>query len=118
MERKIQFLSTLIASTLLLLVMSASAKIGTGIITADALRIREKPTTESDIMGLLQNSTTVTIEGQEEDWYVISFGGETGYIHSDYVFFTPLPTTELAAEVDPEVAEEAIAVLAQRYSRS
>ena len=75
MERKLRFLTTLTVSALLLVVLSASAKIGSGVITADALRVREKPTTESGILGLLQNSTTVAIEGQEEDWYVISFGG-------------------------------------------
>ena len=110
MERKLRFLTTLTVSALLLVVLSASAKIGTGVITADALRVREKPTTESGILGLLQNSTTVAIEGQEEDWYVISFGGGTGYIHGDYVRFTPLSADP--AEADPEAAEAAIAVLA------
>ena len=112
MEKKVRVLSTLIASTLLFLVMSASAQIGTGVITADALRVREKANTESTIMGLLPNSTTVVIEGQEEDWYIISFNGNTGYIHSDYVFFTPLPTTEIKEETDAETAEAAIEIRA------
>ena len=111
MEMKYRFLATMIASTLLLLVMTAAADIGTGVITADALRVREKPSTDSGIMGLLKNSSTVTIQGEEGDWYIISFNGETGYIHGDYVDYTPYPIEVPGEETDSEEAEAAIAVL-------
>ena len=57
----------------------------TGTITADALRVRSQASTDSEVLGLLNQGTQVTLTGEEGDWYTINYNGSTAYIHKDYV---------------------------------
>ncbi|PWL52413.1 MAG: hypothetical protein DBY38_10795 [Clostridium cadaveris] len=49
------------------------------------LRIRSKASTDSEIIGYLNNGDTFDILGKEGQWYQISRNGTNGYIHGDYV---------------------------------
>lgn len=57
----------------------------TGKATVDILRIREKPSTEAEVINVLDVNDTFEIIGEEGDWYKISFKGETGYVSKTYV---------------------------------
>lgn len=49
------------------------------------LRIRETPSTSSNVLGVMNNNTTFEIIKKEGDWYNISYNNIKGYIHGDYV---------------------------------
>ncbi len=52
------------------------------------LRIRSKASTDSEVIGYLNNGDTFDILGKEGKWYHISYNGTKGYIHGDYVKVT------------------------------
>ena len=63
---------------------------GVAIVEVDTLNVRSGPSREYDKLGTLSLDTSVEVKGiVEPDWYVIEFEGEEGYIHSEYVSFTP-----------------------------
>lgn len=57
----------------------------TGVITADRLNVRAGASTSAAVLGKLSQNETVTLEGKTGSWYQIRFGGQTGYIKSDFV---------------------------------
>ena len=103
MRTRIRLLATLTASLLLLLVMTAAADTGSGVIDTEALRVRKEPSTDSAILGLLYSGATVSVEGQEDGWFKITYDGSPAYIYSEYVDFTP---DEEAPEEPPLDEEE------------
>ena len=74
-----------LATVTLLATTVAAADLGSGKITASALRVRESATTESAILALIPNGTTVDLLGEEGDWYITSYNGYQGYISKEYV---------------------------------
>ncbi len=53
------------------------------VVVSPSLNVRTGPWGE--IIGSLYNGNKVEILGSSGDWYQISFGGRTAYVHSDYV---------------------------------
>ena len=51
------------------------------------LNIREKPSIRSAIIGKIPNGAEITVYSQISDWYLVSFGGQTGYVSARYVRF-------------------------------
>ena len=49
------------------------------------LNIRRKPTTDSEIVGQIPNGAQVKVFGETSNWYVIQYGGVTGYVRGDYL---------------------------------
>lgn len=88
--RKLMMRSVLLAALLLLcLTMTAfAAEIGTGVVNADSLRVRSKPSTDAPIVTNLTDGTKVTVQEKLDGWYQISYGSYTGYVASDYLIFT------------------------------
>jgi len=58
-------------------------------ISVSALNIREKPTTESDVIGKLYKDSIVEIIGINNGWYKIAVDGIRGYISSEFVEVVP-----------------------------
>ncbi|WP_214851100.1 C39 family peptidase [Exiguobacterium sp. s193] len=54
-------------------------------ITTAVLRVREKPTTSSKILGNVVKGNVYTSKGTSGSWYKITYKSRTGYIHKDYV---------------------------------
>lgn len=59
-----------------------------GIVTADAAKVRKEPSTQSDSMSSLLKGTMVTVIDETKDsagslWYKVSYENSTGYIRSD-----------------------------------
>lgn len=59
----------------------------TGTVTTDGsnLNIRSLPNTNSRVVGVIPNRAEVTVLGQTGNWYVVSYGGMTGYAAADYI---------------------------------
>lgn len=53
-------------------------------VTTDTLNLREKPSTDSDILTLLSNGDTCELISEEGDWYKIKYETYTGYITKEY----------------------------------
>ena len=56
-----------------------------GKITGDAVNLRSKPTTSSDLLGTYLEGTVMTVIGINSGWYKVKHDGKTGYIRSDYM---------------------------------
>ena len=56
-----------------------------GIVTAYHLNVRSKPSNAGKVYGTLAKNTEITILGEEQGWYKISYKDKTGYVYSRYV---------------------------------
>ena len=70
-------------------------------IDGSGVNVREKATTASDSLGKYSNGDAVTVTGQNDGWYQISYQGGTAYVSKDYV------TGAYLKDV-PEIANEAV----------
>lgn len=72
-----------------------------GIITASVLNVRIKPSTDSEIIKKLNEGTSISIVGQEKDWYQIIINStQTGWVSREYVKVVPnLPQAVIVEEV-------------------
>lgn len=83
-----------LAAMALLTTTAAASNVGT--VDASALRLRQSASTSSEVLALIPDGATITLVGEEGDWYQTSYGGSTGYVHKDYVI--NVMTEEEAAE--------------------
>ncbi len=91
--RRYAFLTILL--TILLTASAGAVAADNATITGDALRIREKPTTDGAVIGSLNKGTRVqalahtdatdSIDGFTGYWYYISFRGANGYVFGKYI---------------------------------
>lgn len=58
-----------------------------GMVTTDGanLNIRDYPSMNGNIIGRVPNNATVLINGQYDDWYVISYNNIVGYANKNYI---------------------------------
>lgn len=58
-----------------------------GVVVTDGsnLNLRQFPATTARIIASMPNGAALTVLGQTGNWYVVSFGGQTGYAAADYV---------------------------------
>ncbi|MBQ9990189.1 MAG: SH3 domain-containing protein [Lachnospiraceae bacterium] len=72
---------------------------GEAVITSNKLNVRSGPSKEYVVLGVLEKDDRVEVTGiVRPDWYMIDYNGEQGYIHGDYLVFTPLEETARSAE--------------------
>ncbi|WP_077618923.1 SH3 domain-containing protein [Bacillus sinesaloumensis] len=57
----------------------------TGTVTASILNVRSQPNLQGQIVGKLKLNATVTITSERESWLEIDFGGNSAWIHRDFV---------------------------------
>lgn len=63
----------------------------TGYVSADGLRVRKEPTTDSEEIDSLSKNDKVKIIAQTGNWYKIDLDGKTGYVSAKYISDTKLP---------------------------
>lgn len=51
------------------------------------LNIRLKPSINSAVIGKIPNGSEITVYSQISDWYLVGYGGQTGYVSARYVRF-------------------------------
>ena len=78
----------IIVKTLLIIILIVSVQLPviaatTGVVNVDTVRVREKATTDSDIVELVSIGDKINIIGEEGDWYKVKVGKVTGYIRKD-----------------------------------
>lgn len=58
-----------------------------GIVTTDGsgLNLRGYPSMEGRIIGSIPDGTTLNLYGQSGNWYVVTYGGQSGYVNADYI---------------------------------
>lgn len=56
-----------------------------GIVTANALNIRQKPSTTAKILGTFKKGETVNIYGESGKFYTIKYKNETAYVSKSYI---------------------------------
>ncbi len=71
---------------LVMTVGTAFASYGTGIVTADSLRMRSKPNTNSDVLTKAPEGSEVELlSGEENGWYKVSYKGKEGYMSAEWI---------------------------------
>jgi uncharacterized protein YgiM (DUF1202 family) len=63
---------------------TSSGSLGTYIVTASTLNVRQGPNTSYQKVGALYNQQKVTVLGETNGWYKIEYKGQTGYISSSF----------------------------------
>ena len=77
---------TTLAGTLALTThASDTVKSAIGIVDASALRLREGPGTDTEILTTAYRNDYVVILESEGDWYKVIYNLREGYMHSDYL---------------------------------
>ena len=72
------------ASTFMLL-CTASSYATTGIVNTETLKLRKEPSTNSQILDLLDYNEKLEITGEEGDWYSVVHEGTSGYVSKQYM---------------------------------
>lgn len=57
----------------------------TGVINGTYVRLRSGPSTSHAILGTYQPGTTMTVTGEDGDWYKVSYDGQDGYVYKTYL---------------------------------
>ena len=106
-------LSALMAT--LLTLTAAASVVGSGIITADSLRLRSEPNTDCATVTYLTEGTGVQVYEVLDGWYEVSYGEYTGYVSAEYVDYTPIDgeVTEVAVVEETTEVMSAVAASAQ-----
>lgn len=98
---------------------------GKYVVTASMLRVREKPNTTSDSLGLIPNGETVMVSETDDNWGKVEWEGKTGWICLTYALrlsavTTPVSVTSLSADRPAVFSQNAITwtALAQGGSSS
>uniref|UniRef100_UPI0040333463 peptidoglycan-binding protein n=1 Tax=Alkalicoccus luteus TaxID=1237094 RepID=UPI0040333463 len=63
----------------------------TGVVTATSLNVRSGPSTSFGVVGSLANGTVVTIVGEQNGWYQISFNGGTAFVSGSFIDTSAAP---------------------------
>ncbi len=97
--RKNKILKVFIAIALLISIETSAIAVSKGVVNVETVRVREKATTDSDIVELVSIGDKITITGEEGNWYKVKVGKVVGYIRKDLL-------TVDGKKVDVEPAEE------------
>ena len=88
------------AFVIALTVGTAFASYGTGIVTADSLRMRSQPNTGSDVITKAPEGAEVELLSAEENgWYKVSYKGKEGYMSAEWI--KVLTTATLSSKKPP-----------------
>ena len=76
--------------TAMFTVGSSAATLGAGTVTADALRLRDTPAAEGEILATASGGTSVVVlEDTGNGWYKVNFNTVEGYMSSEYLTVSP-----------------------------
>lgn len=95
----------------------------TGTVQAEGLRVRAEANTDSQIVGVTENGSKLTVKGNLDDWYQVSLNGEDAYVNAQYLELDSLGSLALTvdeyqARLEAEAAAKAEAEKAARAAES
>jgi uncharacterized protein YgiM (DUF1202 family) len=87
MKRKTLLITILIITitSVLLIVSNFSFAASQGEITASSVNFRSQANSSSDVIGSLSKGATVTIDGEEGNFYKITYNSKQGYVSKQFV---------------------------------
>lgn len=93
----------------------ADIELGDGISVGSSVNVRGEPSTSASVLGQMEKGQRVSLTGVSNGWFKISFNGETGFVHADYLsvektaqVMAPQPAAVSAMpedEVEPELMD-------------
>lgn len=86
-------------------VQATELKTGIGIVTTSSgLRLRAKPNTDAEILTVAHYADNVVIIRQVDDWYLVNYNLNIGYMHADYLQVKDRENIELGyGSIDPSL---------------
>ena len=90
MKKRYRLLTILLVCTILmglfaLYVNATEMKSGIGIVAANSLRLRSAPSTDADVIDTAYYGDAVVIIRRVDDWYLVNYNLNIGYMHADYL---------------------------------
>lgn len=96
---RVLMILAVMVTAVIALALTANAeelKTGIGIVEANGgLRLREEPSTDSDIIDTAYNDESIVIIEKVGDWYKVNYNLKTGYMHGDYLYVKERENIEL-----------------------
>lgn len=96
-------LALLLSFAFLLTGSSFAATEEFGQTTADGVKLRKQPDTDSEILAELPLNTEVEILSEASNWYRVLYQDMVGYIRQDYLFINADGTSRIAYVIEDEV---------------
>ena len=103
--KKNKLLKIFIALIILINIEGTVIATTTGVVNVETVRVREKATTDSDIVELVSIGDKINILGEEGNWYQVKVGKVTGYIRKDLLTVdknATIPTSNNVSDEEPE----------------
>lgn len=98
-RKRVLSILLVVAAMMSIFAIGASAaddvKESIGIVDASALRLREKATTDSDVVCVAYDGDYVVVLGAVGSWYKVIYNLREGYMHSDYLEIKEKENVEL-----------------------
>jgi cell wall-associated NlpC family hydrolase len=83
--KNLKIATTICFASLLMLCNSNIALATTGVVNTPAARIREKASSDSEILTKAYEDEEVEILGEDGDWYKVKVNGQTGYVSKSLI---------------------------------
>ena len=71
----------------------------------DRVNLREAASTSADVLKVVSKNASVTVLGEQGDFYQVSYSGKTGFISKNYVTLTEAPSEEKPEEKPVETPD-------------
>lgn len=97
-----KFVKIFIVLAILVNIQISVIAASTGIVNSDTVRVREKPTTNSEIIELVSIGDKINITGEEGDWYQVKIRNIVGYIRKDLLTVNG-ENTSIPTNGEPEI---------------
>ena len=95
--RILLLLATLVCvlAAVTVLASATELKTGIGIVESGGLRLRAKPNTDAEILTMASKNDNVVVIRQVDDWYLVDYNLEIGYMSADHITFKEREDVEL-----------------------
>lgn len=80
--------------------------------TIDKVNVRKEADSSSDKLGSLEKGTAISRTGTDGEWSIVNYGGETGYIKTEYLT-TEQPQADTTTDTSSDQSEAAAGSLAE-----
>lgn len=78
-----------VSSEFLTVSLTTDFSLGSAKIVCDtSVNFRSQPNTSSSVLASLRNGTVVSVTGVQGGWFKVTYNGQKGYVHPDYLSFS------------------------------
>lgn len=83
--RNLKKVAVIFAISIIVLSVFNLSNAATGVVNTPAVRVREKASTDSEVLTKAYEGEKIEILGEEGDWYKVKINGKTGYARKDLI---------------------------------